>query len=149
MGGSSNPTQLPGTRNQYWIPIKKSAVKTSDTIGFSIPVPGNSLIKYPDALLLQELLVTNLMDAFGVKIPVPIYDSINNAQKAYGLLMIWVRSYIKQYTNPDAAWSAFRLEWRTYRLVIPLQVRLMTEQVLYDMGYPWRAAYTGFNPMKE
>ncbi len=51
----------------------------------------------------------------------------------------WIHSY------NDA--SHFQREWKWIRLWVPLQVRLFVEQVLWDMGGPWRKLVTGFRPI--
>lgn len=42
----------------------------------------------------------------------------------------------------------FKSDWRWQRLLIPLQVRLFVEQVLWDRGLPWRSLITGFRAIE-
>lgn len=44
--------------------------------------------------------------------------------------------------------SAFRSRWAYIRQLMPLQSRLLVEQILYAMGPPWRRLLTGFNPVE-
>ncbi len=44
--------------------------------------------------------------------------------------------------------SAFRSRWAYVRQLIPLQSRLLVEQILWSMGPPWRSLLTGFNPVE-
>lgn len=45
-------------------------------------------------------------------------------------------------------YSAFRSRWAFVRQLLPLQGRLLIEQVLWAMGPPWRTLLTGFNPVE-
>ncbi len=42
----------------------------------------------------------------------------------------------------------FESDWKWTRLVVPLQVRLLVEQVLWDKRGGWRDLVTGFGPVK-
>ncbi len=44
--------------------------------------------------------------------------------------------------------SAFRSRWAYVRQLLPLQSRLLVEQILWAMGPPWRSLLTGFNPIE-
>lgn len=44
--------------------------------------------------------------------------------------------------------SAFRSRWAFVRQLLPLQGRLLVEQILWAMGPPWRSLLTGFNPVE-
>ncbi len=44
--------------------------------------------------------------------------------------------------------AAFRSRWAYARQLLPLQLRLLLEQVLWSMGPPWRTLLTGFNPIE-
>ncbi len=48
----------------------------------------------------------------------------------------------------DMGFSAFRSRWAYVRQLIPLQSRLLVEQILWSMGPPWRTLLTGFNPVE-
>ncbi len=47
-----------------------------------------------------------------------------------------------------AGWVGFRSRWAYVRQLLPLQGRLLIEQVLWAMGPPWRTLLTGFNPVE-
>ena len=42
----------------------------------------------------------------------------------------------------------FERDWKWIRLVVPLQVRLLVEQILWDKRGGWRDLVTGFGPVK-
>lgn len=44
--------------------------------------------------------------------------------------------------------AAFTKDWKWARLSVPLQIRLLVEQVLWDEGGEWRKLITGFGPIK-
>ena len=44
--------------------------------------------------------------------------------------------------------NVFRRRWKWARLAAPLRVRLGVEQVLWDMGSPWRVLITGFRAIE-
>lgn len=44
--------------------------------------------------------------------------------------------------------TQIKQNWTFTRTVISLQLRLIIEQVFYDLGQPWRQLVTGFSPMK-
>ena len=56
-----------------------------------------------------------------------------------------VRAWVGSYSSP----TKFQAEWKYMRLGVPLQFRLLVEQILWDMGLPWRNLVTGFNPVKH
>lgn len=43
----------------------------------------------------------------------------------------------------------FMADWKWMRLLIPLQVRLFMEQILWDRAGQWRQLVTGFRPVSE
>lgn len=45
------------------------------------------------------------------------------------------------------SFRVFAAQWRYLRLVVPLQVRLLIEQLLYEKGEPWRSLVRGFKPI--
>jgi hypothetical protein len=59
-------------------------------------------------------------------------------------LRVLAWNWVKEY---EGDYGAFRSDWLVARMLLPLQCRLLVEQVLYDMGPPWTKAVTGFNPM--
>lgn len=52
--------------------------------------------------------------------------------------------FVEQYKTP----RAFEGDWKWLRLSVPLQVRLLVEQVLWDKRGGWRDLVTGFGPVK-
>lgn len=50
---------------------------------------------------------------------------------------------LDSYTNV----SEFMSDWKWLRLLVPLQVRLFVEQILWDRGGRWRQLVTGFRPV--
>lgn len=54
-----------------------------------------------------------------------------------------MRSWIRSYASP----RAFQADWKWMRLMVPLQFRLLVEQVLWDLGGDWRKLVTGFRPI--
>ena len=55
-----------------------------------------------------------------------------------------LRSMIGGYRSP----RAFEEDWKWLRLVVPLQLRLLVEQILWDKRGGWRDLVTGFGPVK-
>ncbi len=47
-----------------------------------------------------------------------------------------------------AGWLGFRSRWAYVRQLLPLQGRLLIEQILWAMGPPWRTLITGFDPVE-
>ena len=56
-----------------------------------------------------------------------------------------VRRVLGSYDGP----SAFQKDWKWARLLVPLQLRLLVEQVLWDKGEGWRKLITGFGPIRS
>ena len=52
--------------------------------------------------------------------------------------------FVESYERP----REFEADWKWLRLAVPLQVRLITEQVLWDKRGGWRDLVTGFGPVK-
>lgn len=55
-----------------------------------------------------------------------------------------MKAYVDSYSNPQS----FEADWIWLRLAVPLQVRLMVEQVLWNKRGGWRDLVTGFGPVK-
>ena len=55
-----------------------------------------------------------------------------------------IRRVLDSYDSP----GAFQRDWKWVRLLVPLQMRLMVEQVLWDKGIGWRKLVTGFGPVR-
>ena len=55
-----------------------------------------------------------------------------------------LRQAIEGYRSP----RDFEEDWKWIRLVVPLQLRLMVEQILWDKAGGWRDLVTGFGPVK-
>ena len=56
-----------------------------------------------------------------------------------------VRASLLKYNSA----KAFQKDWKWARLSMPLQARLLTEQVLWEKGGDWRKLVTGFGPIKD
>lgn len=56
-----------------------------------------------------------------------------------------VRDAVEEYDDP----RVFEKDWKYARLVVPLQIRLLIEQILWDKRGGWRDLVTGFNPVKR
>lgn len=54
-----------------------------------------------------------------------------------------IRDTLNSYSGP----KAFEQDWKWARLVVPLQIRLMVEQVLWDRRGGWRDLVSGFKPV--
>lgn len=52
----------------------------------------------------------------------------------------WVDGYEKEFAE-------FRAMWRKVRNAVPLQTRLMVEQILWEKGGTWRGLVSGFKPI--
>ena len=59
------------------------------------------------------------------------------------VVAIW-RKTIESYSGP----REFEADWKWLRLMVPLQVRLLVEQILWDKRGGWRDLVTGFGPVK-
>ncbi len=54
------------------------------------------------------------------------------------------RKLVNSYRGP----RAFEQDWKWLRLAVPLQVRLVVEQVLWDKRGGYRDLVTGFGPVR-
>lgn len=106
-------------------------------------------IRYPDSTRVQILLRDTFVDILGTKVMVPFTALLKNSQELSQIMYSWIESYAQPGVPEERAYATFRMHWIYYRLVIPLQLRLMVEQLLYERGYPWRGLVTGFNPVKS
>lgn len=61
----------------------------------------------------------------------------------------WVDSYVKYNSDLPEKYirDAFTRDWKALRLRLPLQDRLVVEQVLYDKGGWHRKLVSGFRPI--
>ena len=55
-----------------------------------------------------------------------------------------LKKLIEGYDGP----KAFEADWKWIRLTVPLQFRLLVEQILWDKRGGWRDLVTGFGPVK-
>ncbi len=55
-----------------------------------------------------------------------------------------LRKALEGYSGP----REFEADWKWIRLVVPLQMRLLVEQILWDKRGGWRDLVTGFGPVK-
>lgn len=105
----------------------------------------SSQIKWPDMNLIKELMTP--WDPAGITL-IGFPDRIKGANSAYGYFRIWITSYPRAYKSLDLGFQMFKADWRCFRLTIPLQMRLLVEQALYDLDYPWRSLCSGFGPLR-
>ncbi len=56
-----------------------------------------------------------------------------------------VRAALLKYSSA----KAFQRDWKWARLSVPLQIRLLVEQVLWEKDGDWRNLVTGFGPIKD
>lgn len=61
----------------------------------------------------------------------------------------WIDGYVAGNSSKRLAYLGFAYHWKLLRVWVPLQLRLATEQVLYEKGEPWRQLVTGFGVVKE
>jgi hypothetical protein len=74
-------------------------------------------------------------------------DLLTLARSARTELYGWIVSYQERETAKGTAFNKFKADWNVARLVIGLQSRLMAEQILWELGPPWRNLVTGFRPI--
>ena len=55
-----------------------------------------------------------------------------------------LKKLIEGYRGP----KEFEADWKWLRLMVPFQMRLLVEQVLWDKRGGWRDLVTGFGPVK-
>ena len=85
-------------------------------------------------ILLEQGQVTKEVAAWFSK---GVVDEVRRAVEGLGKL-------IEGYQSP----REFEADWKWVRLVVPLQMRLMVEQILWDKKGGWRDLVTGFRPVK-
>ena len=54
------------------------------------------------------------------------------------------RKFVNFWETP----KEFERDWKWVRLIVPLQARLLVEQVLWDKRGGWRDLVTGFGPVR-
>lgn len=125
---------------------------TAVPIRLGNPEDDPSKIKYPN-LNEVRILMTSTINFMVVQIAPSATQCIQGSQKAAKLMQDWIRSYPDAYpafNGVDAVtrgYAMFVQEWLYFRHTIPLQLRLICEQILFDEGYPWRQLVTGFKPV--
>lgn len=63
----------------------------------------------------------------------------------------WWRTPVKlanAFIDAYGSFDEFRRDWKWMRLLVPLQGRLLAEQILWDRGLPWRSLITGFRAIE-
>ena len=88
--------------------------------------------------------LTELADFFG-----PGFDPATTWEDVGGLdpllsMIDTAKDIILRYSN----FEEFREHWKWRRILVPLQLRLVVEQMLWDMGLPWRSLITGFRAIE-
>lgn len=68
---------------------------------------------------------------------------ITVALKVRNLIGSWLKSYVQR---PNG-FEDFKRRWKYGRCCIDLQSRLMVEQILFELGNPWRSLVSGFGPL--
>lgn len=85
--------------------------------------------------------------AQGQSSAVGFFQAMDFAEKVYNEAYKWVASY-KTYSPSEAVQVyRFKQDWKIARHIIGLQVRLVCEQVFWDLGGKWRSLITGFKPL--
>jgi len=74
---------------------------------------------------------------------------VGEAKHIYGMFEAWVKGYQELERYPGEGYGVFYSDWKKVRMWLSLQERLCVEQVLFDMGRPWRSLVTGFVPVGE
>lgn len=77
-----------------------------------------------------------------------ISNALSIAMGVYNELASWISSY-QERSGTSKGFSDFQWHWKLARNFVGLQVRLVCEQVLWDMGPPWNSLNTGFKAVGE
>lgn len=59
----------------------------------------------------------------------------------------WIISYVQREMYEGQGFEEFKSDWRIFRVWCPLQVRLAVEEILWQLGPPYRKLITGFAPI--
>lgn len=101
----------------------------------------------------EDIALTALIIAGGKKFS-PAMARIWIQQLDRALSMSDAHRIMKEVMNSAEEWidsirsvNEFRAQWTTLRNGIPLQARLMVEQVLWKKGGAYRALVSGFRPL--
>lgn len=70
-------------------------------------------------------------------------SSMQSALKQARILRVRAHQWVSEY---EGDYPGFRLDWLVARMLVPLQVRLLVEQILYEKGEPWSKLCSGFSP---
>ena len=95
------------------------------------------------SLFLGQEILEELLDHRAVKRMVTKWFSKGVAEEVRRLVEM-ARNLIEGYQTP----REFEADWKWIRLAVPLQLRLMVEQILWDKRGGWRDLVTGFGPVK-
>ena len=79
----------------------------------------------------------------------PAFDPNTTWADVGGLdVVLWGIDEAKRLIAAYDDFNLFREHWKWRRLLVPLQFRLICEQILWDMGLPWRSLITGFRAIE-
>lgn len=148
MGGPQNPQKKYGSKaNAYGAGYNRGPRPTTiDTV--TAAPDAYSRIRWPDALRIQELIKTEWIDLVGFSVPRDWAGMTQSVKEVASIVRNWITSYRDNFSPVgNQGFQVFKQDWRYFRLSIPLQMRLIVEQVLYDLGYPWRSLCSGFGPI--
>lgn len=74
-------------------------------------------------------------------------QAIENAEEIYVELRQWIDTYMAQTSTTRLGVLGWQYHWKMLRAWVPLQLRLVVEQVAYDKGLPWSRVVSGFKPL--
>lgn len=69
--------------------------------------------------------------------------AIDRSLKMANVIRAWLKSYVQ---DGEVGFQRFKMRWKYGRCTINLQIRLLVEQVLFELGPPWRSLVSGFSP---
>lgn len=80
---------------------------------------------------------------------ITMHDFLVIAQAVRSQLYMWTVSYVRRAPSVSEGYLRFRLDWNLARHIFSLQLRLVEEQVLWELGKPFSELCTGFRPIGE
>lgn len=75
------------------------------------------------------------------------FPSLVNKNETMSRVRTLYRALAWEIDQYGSDYRAFAADWTLLRVFVPLQVRLATEQLLWQRGEPWRRLVTGFRPV--
>lgn len=149
-GSGRNPSYDPTAQPSSLTKINRSRPSSPTIANDKADPRGYERIQWPDAMLLSALMRTEWIDILGFKVPKDWKSSSQNAKEVYQIVRKWIVSYRDNFPMANQqGFQVFRVDWRIFRHTIPLQMRLIIEQALFDLGNPWRSLCSGFSPLKD